>query len=147
MTINEAHRDRFTPNGLMDFAPSITNRISALIDDALVTHTRAEYERTRGSGQGEVAKNRIGAGYIGVECGRDLAYRYHKHPKEAREKEYVAPGELQRHAEAGHWTEEKSAEWFRMAGFDVRTHKAEVDHDGKHKQFGFKAAGNEELQQ
>jgi hypothetical protein len=105
--------------------------LSALIDEALVRTSREEYEKGRGSGQGQVALHRIGSGYIGVECGRALAFKFHKQPVEEREKVYVTPGELQRHAEAGHWTEAKTAQWLRLAGFTLLTEKA----DGR--QFGY----------
>lgn len=126
-----------TAPGKLDFRPSgsklLAQQITALIDEALVAKRRAEYEAGRGSGQGDVAKNRIGAGYIGTECSRALAYRYHRVPKEERESS-VSPGELQRHAEAGFWTEKSMAEWFNLAGFDLRTERQ----DGT--QFCFKAA-------
>jgi hypothetical protein len=133
-------------DGMMDFAPSanatLSDRITRVIDAALIRYTKAEYEATRGSGEGEVAKKRIGAGYIGVECARQLAFKYHKFEKEERDST-VSPGELQRHAEAGHWTEASTATWMRLAGFDVRTYRKNLDGSpmldafGKPKQFGF----------
>lgn len=144
-----AHKNRFTPDGKMSFAPTpqgdLSEIISGLVDDALVSHTRVEYERTRGAGTGDVAKKRIGAGYIGVECGRELAYRYHRFEKR-EERSVVNPGELQRHAESGHWTEDKTAEWLRLAGFDLRTCFQDeygnpvMNAFGQPKQIGFYAA-------
>lgn len=136
-----AHKNRFTEDGKMSFAPGalapksqdMGTVLSESLDDALVKARQEEYERGRGSGQGDVARKRIGGGYIGLECGRELAFRYHKAEKEDRPS-VVGPGELQRHAEAGHWTEAKTAEWLRMAGVDLRTEKE----DGR--QFGYKAA-------
>lgn len=116
--------------------PSITDKLTEAIDAALVSHRKAEYEKGRGSGSGDVAAKRIGSGYIGVECARQLAFRYHKWPKEERDS-VVSPGELQRHAEAGFWTEGAIAEWLRLAGFDIRTHK------DNGKQFGWMAAKDE----
>lgn len=140
----------------LDFAPNpmatIQGQLTRAIDKALVEHKRQEYEARRGSGEGDVARNRIGAGYIGLECMRELAYRYHKAPKEERESS-VSPGELQRHAESGHWTEERTAEWLSLAGFDIRTHKTNPDgspkigYDGKPEQIGYKAAFDHEIQQ
>jgi hypothetical protein len=109
---------------------SLRDAITNAMDVALVTHARAEYAQGRGSGVGDVAKKRIGAGYIGVECDRALAFKYHKVPKEDREGP-VSAAELQRHAEAGFWTEDKTAEWLRLAGFELLTHKE----DGR--QYGF----------
>lgn len=143
----EAHKNRITEDGAMNFAPdpklTFSDHISALIDHHLVEKKRAEYKAGRGSGAGDVAYYRIGAGYIGVECARQLAYRFHKVDKDDVERHPNAPnpGELQRHAESGFWTEDKTAEWMRWAGFDLWTHKD----DGS--QFGFKAAFNERLGQ
>jgi hypothetical protein len=158
-----AHKDRMTEDGLMSFAPdpnaTLSDRISRLIDSALVLHTKAEYDRTRGSGEGEVARKRIGAGYIGVECARQLAFKYHKWEKEERpereddDDKSVGPGELQRHAEAGHWAEKNIAEWLRLAGFNLLTHKRnddgtpKLDYFGKPKQFGFMNAKDPETGQ
>lgn len=117
-----------------------------MLDEAIAAHAKKEYEATRGSGEGDVAKKRIGAGYIGTECARDLAFRYHKHPKEDRPSS-VSKGELQRHAESGHWTEAKTADWFRLVGLEVNTYQKDphtglpmMDGFGKPKQIGWKAA-------
>lgn len=121
----------------MDFSPNsgltLAENLTSLLDNALVESRKAEYEKGRGSGDGAVAAKRIGAGYIGTECARALAFKYHKFAKDVREST-VSPGELQRHAESGHWTEEKTAEWMLLAGFDIRVKKP----DGK--QYGFMAA-------
>ncbi len=111
---------------LMDFSPRAaevaTTAINALLcpmlDDAIVKTSKAEYAATRGSGEGDVAKHRIGAGYIGTECERELGFRYHHYPVEARESS-VSPGELRRHAEAGHWAERATADWFKLVGITV----------------------------
>lgn len=124
----------------------ISEAVSELIDTALVAKTKTEYAASRGSGVGEVAAKRIGAGYIGLDCGRALAYKYHKAPIEEREVVYVKSGELQRHAEAGHWTEEKTADWMRLAGFGIDTYKKDqygqpiLMGNGKPKQIGWLAA-------
>lgn len=132
--------------GGRDFGPNqgdrMNRKINKLMDVAIEDHARLEYEATRGSGQGDVARYRIGAGYIGVECDRALAYKYHKVPEEHGEPHPNAtnPGELQRHAESGHWTEAKTADWMRLAGFDLLTEK-----NGQ--QFGFKSAWDQETGQ
>lgn len=113
--------------------------LSEELDSALVAKTRAEYEATRGSGAGDVAAKRIGAGYIGTECGRELGFRYHKYPKEEREGP-VGKGELQRHAEAGFWTEAKTAEWMRLIGIEMNTDTGRLNTFGKPEQIGWKAA-------
>lgn len=116
-------------------ASGVGDIISEMVDTALVEYTKAEYERTRGSGEGEVAAKRIGAGYAGTACSRALAFRYHKFPKEERDGP-VSAGELTRHGEAGHWTEKKTAEWMRLARFVIETHAK----DNPNKQIGWYAA-------
>ena len=111
----------------------IGEAITALLDNAIVAHQKAEYEAGRGSGTGDVAKHRIGAGYIGMECDRALAYKYHKAEVEERPST-VSKGELTRHGLAGFWTEDSVADWLALAGFDIRTEKADGD------QYGYKVA-------
>jgi hypothetical protein len=106
-----------------------------MLDEAIEERRKAEYDAGRGSGQGDVALNRIGAGYIGLECGRELAFRYHRAIKE-RIDTTVNAGELARHAEAGHWTEHMTAAWMGLCGITVKT--AAPDEIGK--QIGWKAA-------
>lgn len=121
-----------------DFSPPpdsrIGEKITKALDDALVTFRAEEYKKGRGSGESDVALHRIGSGYIGMECGRALAYKYHKAEKEEREGP-VSKGELQRHAESGFWTEQKTAEWLELAGFDIRTVNPETG-----SQYGYKSA-------
>jgi hypothetical protein len=125
----------------------VTEAFTTLLDGALVQTRRAEYAAGRGSGEGDVAKKRIGAGYIGVECDRVLGFRFHKFPKEDRPS-FVSPGALQRHAESGYWTEDQMATWFRMAGFGLETFERNPDgspvlkDDGTYKQIGWKALPN-----
>lgn len=135
----------FTQRAASVATVSLNDTLSALLDEAIAAASKAEYEAGRGSGEGEVAKKRVGAGYIGTECARELAFRYHKHPKEDRPS-VVSPGELNRHGQAGHWTEAKTAEWLRLIGFDLTTFvkdadgQAVMDPFGKPKQIGWKAA-------
>lgn len=130
---------------MVDFTNRVTSSIgdviSELVDDALVAHTKAEYEKGRGSGQGEIAAKRIGAAYAGTECTRALAFRYHKFPKEERDPDdrSVSEGELKRHGEAGHWAEQKTAFWMRLAGFKIETHKLDPE-TLESKQYGWHAA-------
>lgn len=143
MSVHYAHHNA-AGNGVVSFAPRdkgpISDAISALLDTAIAKKAAADYEAGRGSGQGDVAKKRIGAGYIGTECGRALAYRYHRAEKRERESK-ISKGELQRHAEAGHWTEAMTAGWLRLAGFHVLTERE----DGS--QYGWKAAWDRETGQ
>ena len=128
----------------LNFSPSnpaleLSEQVQAVLDAALVEDRKRQYDTTRGSGEGQVAKKRIGSGYIGLECTRALAYRYHRAEREEREGP-VGAGELKRHGEAGHWTEKFTAEQMRMAGFDLLTHRQ----DNPEKQIGFLAAKDPE---
>ncbi len=146
-----------------DFGPSkhaapatteldVTIAITDMLDDALVADRKAKYEASRGSGSGEVAKKRIGAGYIGVECARALAFKFHKIIPDERDS-VVSPGELQRHAESGHWTEESTAEWLVMAGIELKTFQTDesgqplMGYNGEPRQFGFHNAQDPETGQ
>lgn len=127
----------------------IGEALTTLLDAALVETKSAAYAAGRGAGSDDVAYKRIGAGYIGMECDRALGFRFHKVPKEERES-VVSPGQLNRHAEAGHWTEDKMAEWFRLVGFGLETFARDgngqpiVKADGTYKQIGWKALRNSE---
>jgi hypothetical protein len=123
--------------------------LSPIIDERLAALAKKVYEEGRGSGDGEVAFKRIGAGYIGTECSRELAFRYHKFPIETRgcDGGGTNPGELQRHADAGHWAEDMTAGWLSIAGISVFTCQADLDgkslsenERGEAKQIGWMAA-------
>ncbi|WP_298983365.1 hypothetical protein [uncultured Roseibium sp.] len=120
----------------------VVGALSRILDGAIAYHAAERYKKGRGAGNGQVAKKRIGAGYIGLECDRQLAFKYHKIPFDERapEDEFVTKGELQRHAESGHWAESKTVDWFREAGFIVETEvPGEIGYDGGPKQHGFYA--------
>lgn len=112
---------------------ALSAALTAAIDAAVEAVARRDYLQARGDGNGEVAEKRIGASYIGTACDRELAYRYHRVPRQRRE-EFVSAGELGRHAASGHWTEASMAAWLREAGFDLRTRRT----DGR--QYGYMAA-------
>lgn len=120
----------------------LTADLSAIIDAALAAKSKADYTASRGSGVGDVAKKRIGSGYIGLSCERQLGYKYHKAEVEPRENPIVSPAELQRHADSGHWFEEKAAEWLRLAGFNLLTKNEKTG-----KQFGYLACRDPETGQ
>jgi hypothetical protein len=142
----------------MDFtqraADAATAEINAilcpLIDERLAATAKAVYDLGRGSGEGDVAFKRIGAGYIGIECERELAFRYHKLELDVRgcDGGGTNPGELQRHAEAGHWTEDMTANWLTLADiFMIRSRDewegkplSPEDAGGDFKQIGWLAA-------
>jgi hypothetical protein len=123
----------------------INTLLCPLMDKAIEDARKAEYDATRGSGEGDVAAKRIGAGYIGLECERELGFRYHRFPQEPRDSG-CNPGELTRHGEAGHWTEKKTAEWLALTGIIIETIRKDgngntvTDQWGKPKQIGWKDA-------
>ena len=122
-----------------DAATSEINRILCpMLDAAIEAKRKAEYAAGRGSGEGDVAAKRIGAGYIGTECERALGFQFHKSPIEERDSG-TNPGELARHAEAGHWTERMTVAWLRQAGIEIQIY----DHaqgEAKPQQIGWKDA-------
>ncbi len=121
-----------------------------LVDAANVAMNDAAYRSGRGKGSSDVAFNRIGAGYIGLDCERAVGFRFHKFKagKAEGEKVFVTKGELGRHARAGHWTEEDVVTEMRAAGFTVHTNEIGPDgqpligYDGKPKQIGWMALPN-----
>ena len=99
--------------------PDTTALIAAAIDRALVARNDAQVPRTYVSTSG-----------LGRACLRQIQYDYLAVPKdEGRDFE---PRTL-RIFEAGHRGEDIVADWLRLAGFDLRTERA----DGR--QFGFSA--------
>ena len=99
--------------------PAITEAVSAAVDTALSARHRAERPRTYVSSSG-----------LGRACLRQIQYDYLAVPKD--EGQEFAPKTL-RIFEAGHRGEDMVASWLRLAGFDLRTERA----DGR--QFGFAA--------
>ena len=136
----------FTQRAAGSASEALMNILCPALDQAVAAHAKAEYEKTRGSGEGDVAKKRIGSGYIGLKCARALAFKFHKFPVEERDGP-VNKGELQRHAESGHWTEAKTADWLRLVGFQIRTDTGRLNTFGKPEQIGWKAARDPETGQ
>ena len=100
---------------------TIASSVSAAIDVALVARNRSERPRTYVSSSG-----------LGRDCLRQIQYDFLAVPKD--EGQEFAPKTL-RIFEAGHRGEDIVAGWLRIAGFDLRTSRA----DGR--QFGFEALG------
>lgn len=128
---------------------TVGQMLSDMMDSAIAQKAKAEYAAGRGSGAGEVAAKRIGSGYIGTECDRELGFRYHKFLKEERPPEDVKvnAGELHRHGQAGHWTEKKTGEWLRLIGVDLKTDTGRLNTFGEPEQIGWKAARDPETGQ
>lgn len=102
-------------------AISISDRVNALIDEALVARNRRQRPR-----------DYLGGSRIGEPCARKLVYEV-THTAKDEGKDF--DGAILRIFDAGHQFETLSIRWLRGAGFDLRTERA----DGG--QFGFEAAG------
>jgi len=102
-------------------APSIGDRINALVDAALVARNR-----------GQPPREYLGASRIGEPCARKLVYEYTNTPKDP---DKAFDGAILRIFDAGHQFETLSIKWLREAGFDLRTERASGG------QFGFQTAG------
>ncbi len=131
----------FTPEPTFAANGNLIEVLTKLIDVPLVEKAKRIYAEGRGSGEGVVAKHRIGAGYIGLECKRALAYKYHKVPEAEQADSKVSKGELNRHAQAGFWLESVFPTWLRDAGFDLHTEDPRTG-----KQYGYTVCPNEEGQ-
>ena len=107
--------------GRIGHAISVSDRVNALIDEALVTRNRHETPR-----------DYLGGSRIGEPCARKLVYEV-THTAKDEGKDF--DGAILRIFDAGHQFEALSIRWLRGAGFDLRTERA----DGG--QFGFEAAG------
>lgn len=107
--------------GRIGDAIGVSDRVNALIDEALVARNRRQRPR-----------DYLGGSRIGEPCARKLVYEVTHTPKdEGRDFD----GAILRIFDAGHQFETLSIRWLRGAGFDLRTKRA----DGG--QFGFEAAG------
>jgi hypothetical protein len=95
--------------------------INALIDAALVARNRKQPVR-----------DYLGGSRVGEPCARRLVYEYSNTPVDDGKN---FNGGILRIFDAGHTFEDLSIQWFRLAGFDLRTNKR----DGS--QFGFSVAG------
>lgn len=126
----------------------ISGPLDALLGQALIAKQKAEYDATRGRKDNTVAYKRIGAGYCGTPCLRELGYKFHKYPKDPLTGEEYPRDQLARHAEIGHWAEDHTVDVMRAAGFDVTTFETNQDgspvigYNGKPKQHGFMSAPN-----
>ena len=97
----------------MDFSPTLSDQLNALIDKAL-----QEQNANR------PVRDYLGASEIGQECERRLAYSYHNYPREE------FPGRALRRFRLGHIHEDETVAWLNAAGFTI-----------KHSQAGFSLAG------
>lgn len=74
----------------------------------------------------------LGGSIVGRDCEREIAYQYHATPKDEGK---GFSGQLYRIFDRGHKGEDRMAEYLRVAGFELVTHRQ----DGS--QFGFSALG------
>lgn len=112
-TLYPTHKDRMTPDGLMNFAPSanatFSDRMNRLIDAAL------ERENAQ-----QAPRDYLGGSRLGVECLRALGYEWHKVPTDDQPQ---FKGKTIRRFQMGHMHENETARWIRAAGFDLRTER------------------------
>jgi hypothetical protein len=86
----------------------ISGALSELLDEALIKKRESEPPRKY-----------LGASLIGHFCERYLGYQFHKTPSD----EPQFAGKTFRIFDMGHDGEERFAEYLRLAGFDLHTHK------------------------
>ena len=110
--------------GRIGHAISVSDRVNALIDAALVARNGRQEPR-----------DYLGGSRIGEPCARKLVYEVTHTPKdEGRDFD----GAILRIFDAGHQFETLSIRWLRGAGFDLYTRKGNRPDGG---QFGFSVAG------
>ncbi len=101
--------------------PKVHERITALIDAALVHERSQQPQRTY-----------LGASRLGGPCERALQYEYAGAPVDA---DRALTGRVLRIFEVGHALEPLVIRWLRLAGFELQTT------DAQGQQFGFSVAG------
>lgn len=109
----------------MNFAPAkpwqlTSQAVTTVLDAAYKAHKDAEPKRKY-----------LGGSMIGRDCEREIAYQYHQTPIETE----GFSGQLYRIFDRGHKGEDRMAEYLRVAGFELVTHKK----DGG--QFGWSSMG------
>lgn len=120
MSVDLNHGSGFV-YGRVGHAISVSDRVNALIDAALIARNRRQPPR-----------DYLGGSRIGEPCARKLVYEV-THTDKDEGKDF--DGAILRIFDAGHQFEALSIRWLRGAGFDLRTAR----NDGR--QFGFEAAG------
>ncbi len=108
----------------MDFAPKPNAKISAKINEVIDRALEIENDK-------QEPRDYLGGSRLGVECLKALFYEYHNTPRDPGK---GFKGRTLRRFRMGHWHEDETAEWFTMAGFDLRIARP----DGS--QFGFAVA-------
>ena len=109
----------------MNFAPAkpwqlTSQAVTAVLDATYKAHKDAEPKRKY-----------LGGSMIGRDCEREIAYQYHQTPIDTE----GFSGQLYRIFDRGHKGEDRMADYLRIAGFELVTHKK----DGG--QFGWSAMG------
>ena len=106
---------------MLDFnhQPTLSEKLTALIDSALQTENQAQTQR-----------NYLGASRLGVACDRALQYEF---TNTAVDEGRTFTGRTLRIFAAGHVFEDLAINWLRQAGFDLYTETASGG------QFGFAA--------
>lgn len=98
---------------MMNFAPNpseqTTAALSQILDAALVDNRSRQKPRSY-----------LGGSRLGVECERALGYEYHRM---AKDPDKGFSGKIYRIFDMGHDGEDRMAEYLRLAGYDLITHK------------------------
>lgn len=121
----------FTPKPAAEFSAAF----EAIIDEALLSKEAAEKADYQAKAK-DHTRPAIGAGSLGNECLRAIGYKFHRTPVDPG-REFS--GRLLRIFRRGHVMEDIMAEYIRLAGFTLLTHRPS---DGK--QFRWDAAKYED---
>lgn len=108
----------------MNFAPrpsaAFAAAFQALLDDTFKAKKEADDAAYKASTP-DAARPAIGAGRLGNDCLRAIAYQFHRTPADPG-REFS--GRLYRIFDRGHWGEEAMAGYIRQAGFTLLTENA-----------------------
>jgi len=108
----------------MDFMPRPSAAFAAAFSEHLDTAIKAAKDSDDAAYRSSTpTANRpaIGAGRLGNECLRAIAYEFHRAPKDG---DRGFSGRLYRIFDRGHWGEEAMARYLRLAGFTLLTENA-----------------------
>lgn len=111
-------------NDVMDFRPrpsaAFASAFSECLDRAIKEAREAKDAKYRATSD-TVKRPGIGAGRLGNDCLRAIAYEYHRTPKDPG-REFS--GQLYRIFDRGHWGEASMAGYLRLLGFTLLTETA-----------------------
>ena len=111
---------------MIDLTPTTNEKLSKAINERIDKALEKENAK-------QTPRTYLGGSRLGVECERALYFEYSQTPKDP---DKGFKGKTLRRFIMGHWAEDETARWMKMAGFDLKTH----DKDGE--QFGFSTAND-----